>query len=61
MHELLRPFAHLHVLGVALIGCLVVALLTGEQWWGWVGLLGALVAASREAILLYRALRHRTS
>ena len=33
----------LHVLGVALIGCLVLALLTGEHLWGWIGLLGALV------------------
>lgn len=59
MHELLRPFARLHVVGVALIGCLVLALLTGERLWGWIGLLGAVVVGSREAILLYRDLRHR--
>ncbi len=58
MPELLRPFARFHVLGLALIGCLALAVLTRERLWTWIGLIGAVVVSVWAAILLYRDL-HR--
>lgn len=58
MPELLRPFATLHVCGLVLIGCLALAVLTGEGWWTWVGLLGALGVSLWAAVQLYRDLHH---
>jgi len=59
MRELLRPFARIHIVGLALIGCLALALLTGAQLWECIGLLGAIAAGLWGAILLYRDLHQR--
>ncbi len=58
MRELLRPFAHLHVLAVAVLGCLALATLTSDALWAWLGLAGAAVGSLWAAILLYRDLHH---
>jgi len=54
MRELLRPFSRVHVLAVALLGCLAVAWHTGETLWQWLGLAGAVAAALWAAFLLRR-------
>jgi hypothetical protein len=59
MRELLRPFDRLHVLGLALLGCLAVAVVTGQGAWRWVGLVGAVIVSLWAGVLLHRDLRHR--
>jgi hypothetical protein len=59
MPELLRPFDRLHVLGLAILGCLAVAVVTGRGVWTWVGLVGAVFVSLWAAVLLHRDLWHR--
>lgn len=54
MHELIRPFARIHVLGLVLIGCLALAVLTGEALWGWFGLGAGTLGALWWGVRLYR-------
>jgi hypothetical protein len=53
MPEFLRPFARGHVLGVVLIGCLVLAVLTAERLWMWLGVIGGAAGVLWAALLLY--------
>ncbi len=60
MRELIRPFARIHVVGLALMGCLALAVLTEHSLWIWVALGGAITASLWGALLLYRDLHRRT-
>ena len=59
MHELLRPFARFHVFGLALLGCLALALTTGHEMWAYIGLLGAVIVSLRAGVELYRDLQRQ--
>lgn len=61
MPELLRPFSRIHVLGLALLGCLALGVLSGEWLWVYLGLGGAAVGALWAGVLLYRDLRRPPS
>jgi hypothetical protein len=54
LRELLWPFGRFHVFGVALVGSLVLAVLTEEPIWQWMGLGGAVVGSLLFTVLLYR-------
>ncbi len=53
--EILALFGPVHVLAVAVIGCLALVVLTEAPFWQWVGLAGALLAALAAAVALYRS------
>ena len=59
MQELLRSFAYVHVLGLTLVGCLALAVVTGQSLWMYIGLSAAAIGCPWAAVLLYRDL-HRT-
>lgn len=54
VRELLRPFGRLHVLGVALIGSLALAVFTESPFLQAIGLGGSVLTAFWGALLLYR-------
>lgn len=58
LRELLWPFGRFHVLGVAIIGSLALAVLTDATFWKAVGMAGA-VFGLLWAAALFRSERHR--
>lgn len=54
VRELLRPFGRFHVLGVAFIGSLALAVFTESPFSQAIGFGGAALAAFCGAVLLYR-------